>query len=73
MVTNPSKRILEKLTDCSTWKEWPLEMSKGKETDRMSSDEEWVEDDWVVMDDDVHAKWVCRQGFSVANLVLFPL
>ena len=33
-------------------------MPKGKDKDRMSSDEEWVEDGWVVMDDDIHAKWV---------------
>ena len=46
-------------------------MPKGKEMDNMSSDEEWVEDDWVVMDDGVHAKWVCRLGFSVGDLFFF--
>ena len=64
VITNPFKRILEKLTDCNTWKDKALEMSRDKETDKMSSDEEWVEDDWVVMDDDVHARWVRKTGFQ---------
>lgn len=33
-------------------------MSKANDEERLSSDGEWVEDEWVVMEDDIHAKWV---------------
>lgn len=45
------------ITQRSAKKELP--MPDANDEERLSSDGEWVEDGWVVMEDDIHAKWVC--------------
>ena len=30
-----------------------------EEKDTLSSDDDWSEDGWVMMDDSIHSKWVC--------------
>jgi hypothetical protein len=47
-------------------------MPKVNDEERLSSDGEWVEDEWVVMEDDIHAKWVCMLEFIHSISILFP-
>lgn len=46
-------------------------MPKVNDEERLSSDGEWVEDEWVVMEDDIHAKWVCMLEFI--HFYIYPL
>jgi len=46
-------------------------MSKANDEERLSSDGEWVEDEWVVMEEDIHAKWVRTLSASASMSIRF--
>lgn len=46
-------------------------MPKANDEERLSSDGEWIEDEWVVMEDDIHAKWVRTLALSTSISIPF--
>jgi len=45
-------------------------MPKANGEEKLSSDGEWIEDEWVVMEDDIHAKWVRTLALSLSPTIV---